>query len=357
MWLAIATMFSASWGAGIFGTDKAKGFTKLGITSGLWGSWGKVVAMKFLAGSFFIVLISFSQSASAHLKWFAVDDHRINLSEYYSAYYNELFIGGLLCCLLVGVAVWINKNLTFVIQPPPDAKKYIVRAFSILIGLSLLYASYNESIIAAHYLVSSRTLVFLQYAQAIVALMLIFNLFPKSAASVLILIYTILATQVGLLEVLDYINIIGIAAYLILSNSKDENQQAFAVPALRVITGFTLVILAFSEKLLNPDIGIRFLTLNDWNFMQAIGITGYTNELFILSAGLVELLIGVVFMLGLLTRINTLVLLAFMITSNVAFMIQSSNAEAVTELAGHAPILAIALILLMSGAGHKWKIA
>jgi len=318
---------------------------------------GKVVVMKFLAGSFFIVLISFSQTASAHLKWFAVDDHRINLSEYYSAYHNELFIGGLLCCLLIGVAVWINKNLTFVIQPPPASKEYIVRAFSILVGLSLLYASYNESILAAHYLVSSRVLVLLQYAQAIVALMLIFNLFPKSAASVLILIYTILATQVGLLEVLDYINIVGIAAYLILSNSKDEYQQTFAVPVLRVVTGFTLVILAFSEKLLNPDIGLRFLTLNDWNFMQSIGITGYTNELFILSAGLVELLIGVVFMLGLLTRINTLVLLAFMITSNVAFMIQSSNSEAITELAGHAPILAIALILLMSGAGHKWKIA
>ncbi len=313
--------------------------------------------MKFLTGTFFLALISFSQSASAHLKWFAVDDHRINLGDYYSAYYNEIFIGVLLCCLMIGIAIWINKNLTFVIQPPPGAKKYIVRAFSVLIGLSLLYASYNESIIAAHYLVSSRIMVLLQYVQAIVALMLIFNLFPKSAASTLILIYVILATQVGLLEVLDYINIIGIAAYLILSNSKDECQQAYAVPVLRVITGFTLIILAFSEKLLNPDIGLRFLALNDWNFMQTIGMTSYTNELFILSAGLVELLIGVIFMLGLLTRINTLVLLAFMITSNLAFMIQSSNAEAMTELAGHAPILAIALILLMSGAGHKWKIA
>ena len=313
--------------------------------------------MKFLAGSFFLALISFSQSASAHLKWFAVDDHRTDLGEYYSAYTNELIIGGLLCCLLVGLAVWVNKNLTFEILPPPAAKKYIVRAFSILIGLSLLYASYNQSVLAAHYLVSNRVLVLLQYAQAIVALMLIFNLFTKSAASILILIYTILASQVGLLEVLDYINIIGIAVYLILSNSKDEKQQDFAVPALRVITGATLVILAFSEKLLNPDIGLRFLTLNDWNFMQTIGITGFTNEIFILSAGLVELLIGVVFMLGLLTRINTLVLLAFMITSNVTFMIQNLNAEAITEMAGHAPILAIALILLMTGAGQKWKVA
>lgn len=313
--------------------------------------------MKFLAGSFFLALISFSQTASAHLKWFAVDDHRIDLGEYYSAYYNELIIGGLLCCLLIGIAVWINKNLTFEIQPPPESRKYIVRAFSILIGLSLLYASYNQSILAAHYLVSTRVLVLLQYAQAIVALMLIFNLFTKNAAYALIFIYVILATQVGLLEVLDYINIIGIAAYLILSNSKDEDHQSFAVLALRIITGATLIILALSEKLLNPDIGLRFLTMNDWNFMQAIGITAYTNELFILSAGLVELLIGLVFMLGLLTRINTLVLLAFMITSNVTFMFQNLNAEAITEMAGHAPILAIALILLMSGAGKKWKVA
>jgi len=313
--------------------------------------------MKFLTGTFFLALISFSQSASAHLKWFAVDDRRINLGEYYSGYHTEIIIGAILCLLMVGVAVWINKRLTFDMPPTPAVKKYVARAFSILIGLSLLYASYNESILAAHYLVSSRILVLLQYAQAIVALMLIFNLFPKSAASVLILIYVILASQMGLLEVLDYINFIGIAAYLILSNSQDENQQAYAVPVIRVITGATLIILAFSEKLLNPDIGLRFLTLNDWNFMQAMGVTGYTNELFILSAGFVELLIGIVFMLGLLTRINTLVLLAFMITSNVTFMLQSSNSEALTELAGHAPILAIALILLMSGAGQKWKLS
>ena len=312
--------------------------------------------MKFLASSLFVVLISFSQAASAHLKWFAVDDHRTNLNDYYAAYHSELIIGGLLLCLMIGLAIWIDKNLTFKIEPPPAAKKYIIRAFPVLVGLSLLYASYNQSILAAHYLVSSRELVLLQYAQAIVALMLIFNLFTRSAASALILIYVILASQVGLLEVLDYVNFIGIAAYLILSNSKNEHQQAFAVPALRVITGATLVILAFSEKLLNPDIGLRFLAMNDWNFMHAIGITAYTNELFLLSAGLVELLIGVIFMLGLLTRINTLVLLAFMITSNVTFMLQNMNAEAITEMAGHAPILAIGLILLISGPGQKWKI-
>lgn len=313
--------------------------------------------MKFLVGTVFLALLCASQSASAHLKWFAVDDQRINLSEYYAAYNNELIIGGLLFCLLVALAIWIDRKITFEPSPTASTEKRVVRAFCVLVGLSLLYASYNESILAAHYAVSNRVLVILQFAQAIVALMLIFNLYPKAAAISLISIYLILASQLGLLEVLDYINFIGIALYLVLLNSKEERLQLYAVPAIRVITGATLVILAFSEKLLNPDLGLRFLTLNDWNFMQTMGVTSFSNELFILAAGLVELLIGVVFMLGLLTRTNTLVLLGFMITSNVTFTIQNLNNEAITELAGHAPLLAIALILLMSGAGQKWKIA
>lgn len=317
---------------------------------------GKVVVMKLLTGLLFVVLINFSQTASAHLKWFAVDDQRINLSDYYSSYTNELIIGGIIFITLIGLAFWIHKNLTFKISVTPSAEKYIIRAFSILVGLSLLYASYNQTILAAHYLVSNSTLVLLQYAQAIMAFMLIFNLFPKIAAAILILIYAILASQVGFLEVLDYINFIGIATFLILSHSKDEHTQTFAAPAIRIITGATLIILAISEKLLNPDLGLRFLTLNDWNFMQAMGIVSYTNEIFIISAGLVELLIGVLFVLGILTRINTLVLLAFMITSNVTFFIQNSNAEALTELVGHTPILAIALILLLYGNGNKWKV-
>jgi uncharacterized membrane protein YphA (DoxX/SURF4 family) len=319
---------------------------------------GKVVLMKYLLASLFIVLINVSTSASAHLKWFAVDDSEINLTEYYSAYSIELIIGSILFLLCAGIAAWINRHIPFEVKKitNADARKYITRAFSILIGLSLLYASYSETIIAAHYLVTNKVLVILQYAQAVVAFMLILNLFPRIAAVVLIGIYLVLATQFGVLEVLDYINFIGIALYLILSNSADERQRDYAVPAIRVITGVTLVILAFSEKFLHPNLGMRFLADNDWNFMLGLGMSSFSNELFILAAGLVELLIGVLLMLGLLTRVNTVVLLAFMITSNVMFLIQNSNPEALTELAGHMPVIAIALILLMAGSGKKWKL-
>ncbi len=312
--------------------------------------------MKVFSVFLFLVLINVSQNASAHLKWFAVDGPTIDLASYYSSYGSELAIGIFLLLLLIGLAFWMNRHLKFEIPPPPILKKYIPRLFSVLIGLSLIYASYNQSIIAAHYLVSNRILVLLQYAQAVVGFMLILNLFPKAAAWALIFIYTILATQFGVLEVLDYINFIGIALFLVLFHSSEEDRKKLAVPAIRILTGATLIILAFSEKLLNPDLGLRFLSANEWNFMQAFGISGFSNELFILSAGLVELLIGVLFIFGILTRINTLVLLAFMVTSNMTFMVQNAPGEALTELAGHLPVLAIALILLLCGAGQKWRL-
>ena len=237
-----------------------------------------------------------------------------------------------------------------------ESKKIIMRAFSILIGISLLSASYSESVLAAHYVVSNPILVVLQYAQAVVALMLIFNLFTMYAALVLVFIYAMLGSQFGVLEILDYLNILGIALFLVLSGENKIQRQEFAVPAIRVLTGGALVVLAFSEKLLNPNLGLNFLAINDWNFMQTLGVSAYSNELFILSAGFVELLIGTLFILGLVTRINTLVLLGFMITSNIVFLIQNSLSNALIELAGHLPVIAIALILLSSGAGGKWRV-
>ncbi len=317
---------------------------------------GGVVIMKVLLFLCVGFLTTFSQAASAHLKWFTAGGPPIDLGAYYSAYIYEIAVGVACCGALFAVAVWLNRHLVVDFHPSAAMKKYIIRIFSILIGLSLLFASYSESILAVHYIVSNRVLVVLQYAQAIVGFMLIFNLFPRIAASFIIVIYLVLATQFGMLEVLDYVNFIGIALFLVLLHSDDEKQQALAVPAIRTITGLTLVVLAFSEKLLNPDLGLRFLEVNDWNFMHGLGFTAFSNELFILSAGFVELLIGLVFIFGLLTRTNTLVLVAFMVTSNVTFMIQSNHGEALTELAGHMPILAIALILLMSGSGKKWAI-
>lgn len=306
--------------------------------------------------AFFILFLLFSQNALAHLKWFVSEKQTIEILPPYDIFSVEVIVGTLLCFFLLIVAIFLNKKVKPGLEFSEKTKGIVLRLFSILVGISLLAAAYSETVIASHYYVTNEVLLVLQYAQAIVGLMFIFGIFIRVASIVFIIIYLALSTQFGFLELLDYLNIIGISAFLILHSLDSEKLKSLAVPVLRILTGAALIVLAFSEKLLDQNMGVSFLLMNDWNFMQALGVMSYSHSLFVLSAGFVELLIGMIFVLGILTRINTLVLLAFMITSNTMFLVQNSLDNAFIELAGHLPVLAIALVLLTSGAGEKWKL-
>lgn len=314
--------------------------------------------MNVLPITIFLSLLFFSQNASAHLKWFVTEKQSIEFIAPYSLFSTEVIIGAALCFFFVLIAIGLNIKARVFAEPEPSQKlrDVIFRVFSILIGLSLLAAAYSETVIASHYFVTNQVLLVLQYAQAIVGLMLIFGIFIQVAAAIFIVIFIALSTQFGFIELLDYLNIIGIAVFLILFSRDSPVLLRYSVPSLRVLTGAALIVLAFSEKLLDQNMGVSFLMVNHWNFMPALGLENYSDALFVLSAGFAELLIGILFVLGVLTRINTVVLLAFMITSNLMFLVQSSLDNAALELAGHLPVIAIALVLLTSGGGEKWKL-
>jgi uncharacterized membrane protein YphA (DoxX/SURF4 family) len=109
----------------------------------------------------------------------------------------------------------------------------------------------------------------------------------------------------------------------------------------------TLFVLGFSEKILHPEFGINFLSMYPWNFMQSLGLA-YSDYLFTLSAGAVESLFGLVFMLGIVTRLNALVLAVFF---TIPIFILGP-----IELAGHMPHFAAVVLLLLFGAGEHFKL-
>ncbi|MEH6579592.1 MAG: DoxX family membrane protein [Amphritea sp.] len=117
--------------------------------------------------------------------------------------------------------------------------------------------------------------------------------------------------------------------------------------------GIALIVLAFTEKLLNPEMAMRFLAEHNMNFMQLMGVEAYSDYLFVLSAGLAEVLFGVVLILGVVTRTNILALACFMVASNTYFFMMGSNFNAVLEFFGHMPIFAAAIIFIIYGAGDK----
>ena len=107
-----------------------------------------------------------------------------------------------------------------------------------------------------------------------------------------------------------------------------------ALPVMRVFTGLSILWLAFSEKLLNPQLALAFLESRpEFNFVQLLGFGWFTNELFVYAAAAVEATVGVLLIAGVLPRI---VILFMWVPFNIAIPFLPPE-----ELLGHLPILAV----------------
>ncbi len=121
--------------------------------------------------------------------------------------------------------------------------------------------------------------------------------------------------------------------------------QALALPALRIGTGLSILVLAFTEKLINPGLALAFLqTHPTFNFTRLLGLTWFTDERFIVAAGIVEATIGVLLIAGVLPRV---VILLMWVPFNVAIPLLPP-----VELLGHLPVLAVMYVVFLQGPGH-----
>jgi uncharacterized membrane protein YphA (DoxX/SURF4 family) len=110
--------------------------------------------------------------------------------------------------------------------------------------------------------------------------------------------------------------------------------QHYSLPLVRIFTGISILWLAFSEKLLNPDLALAFLEWKpEFNFMKLIGLEWFSDELFVYAAAAVEATVGVLLIAGVLPRI---VILFMWLPFNITIPLLPPE-----ELLGHLPILAV----------------
>jgi hypothetical protein len=120
--------------------------------------------------------------------------------------------------------------------------------------------------------------------------------------------------------------------------------QAWALPAVRIGTGAAILVLAFTEKLLNPDLARAFLaTRPEFNFMRLVGLTWFSDDLFITAAAAVEATVGILLIAGVLPRV---VILLMWVPFNAAIPLLPP-----VELLGHLPILAVMYVVFLQGPG------
>lgn len=108
---------------------------------------------------------------------------------------------------------------------------------------------------------------------------------------------------------------------------------------LRCVVGVSLLLLGLNEKLIHPEMSLAFLARHPWNFAASFGIS---NLMFVLAAGIGEVVLGAWLALDVLTVPICLAVIALMSTT-MALM-------GTSELLGHLPLLAFCVVAIRGSA-------
>lgn len=291
----------------------------------------------------------------AHVKWFAQTDRLI---PQYSVSDIRVVIGIVSAVLIVMLGIYLEKKvrvpdgLHAVIQ---KYSPYVLSLASIGFGIAFLIFSYKKFIFAPNLPALGTLGAVSLLIQTTIGIMMLFGIYERIGGFLVLVLFALGVSQYGGLEMLDTLEMVGFGLYaMIVGRPKWKITEttilknmmhkihSYGYPLLRVGTGLNLIVLGFTEKLLNPSLTANFLQNYHWNFMHTLGVTDYW---FAFMAGIVEVLFGVFFLFGLVTRITTIILAVFLVTTLILL--------GPVELIGHLPHFSIALVLLVLGSGSK----
>lgn len=315
--------------------------------------------LSLFAGALFVLPV-FSY---AHTRWF-LDEPVFPLvtSEPTQLY---LLILAAAALGIVGVGIMLERrnmvSLSFLYPRASHAFTRAAATFSMVAGTFFMIAGTHEYLFSPNLSHESGVSMYLIMAQFVIGLMFLLGIFARVGALILGALWVFGLLVIGIEPMFEDVWVLSTALFILIMGNDYfsiisvraiepyvRKWRPYALPLLRIGTGTTLLILGFSEKILRPEFGIHFLQDHPWNFMQLLGVTGYSDYLFVLSAGAVESLFGLVFILGIMTRLNALVVAIFF--SIPLFLLGP------IELAGHVPHFAAVIMILLFGAGEHFKI-
>lgn len=305
-------------------------------------------------------LLFVATGADAHVRWFVDGGASVPGFAPYKLTDIEVLGWIAVCIAAVAASVQLDLRLPTVRIVDTKTRHDFIEILRVFTGMSLLLTAYEGAIIAPHLNAFGAFGTVLLFLQAAIGILLIANRFIRHAALLMLILHLGLAIKFGILSAMEYLIIPAIAVFLLINNLPTaelrERFKPYSVDLLRILTGISLITLGVSEKLVGMMMAENFLALYQWNFMQALGLEFFTDRLFALSAGMVEVLFGVIMVLGTTTRLNVIAFSIVLFASNVLFLVQGNNEAAMVEFVGHMPVIGVALILLLLGAGQRLKV-
>jgi uncharacterized membrane protein YphA (DoxX/SURF4 family) len=311
----------------------------------------------------FLLTLIVPSFALAHVKWFATVDTTI-IPPYKLTDVNVIF-GIIAALLVVGVGIYLEKKLKVPHKLEKVIQKWapsVISIASIGFGFAFIIFAYKGFIFAPNLLAVGPMGNVMLAVELVAGLMILLGLYERVGGLLVLLLFLLGVGEYGGIEMLDTLEMVAFALYIIIIGRpkwqmKDWNFvkslshriHHYGLPILRVGTGLNLIILGFTEKILSPSLTDNFLSNYNWNFMQNLGFHNFTNYYFGFSAGLAEILFGVFFLLGLVTRTTTIALAVFLVTT--LYLLGP------VELIGHLPHFAIAIVLLVLGSGTRFVLS
>ncbi len=264
----------------------------------------------------------------------------------------------LLVAAAFGAAIawrWVGRRLPRpelpFLRPLGRLAPWVPRLLAIHAGVSLLAQAAQRTYLApALELPDNAFGIGLRVLEAVLGVWLISGFRVRWAAALVVAAGPLAIPRYGLVPVLERMDLLGIALFLALlppgpdawgETREPRARVEVAVFWLRVLVGGSLVVLALSEKLVNPDLALAFLDRYPaFNLLQTLGLE-VGDLAFVRLAGAIELLFGLLLISGTLPQV-TVIAAGIPFNATLFFL----GAE---ELIGHLPIYGTMLALLVYG--------
>lgn len=332
--------------------------------------------MKKFSFLIFSSLLLLPVLAQAHEKWFVKNLPPYAVKPLLFTSWNStnaslvlLAVFGLVVALLLHFALRPHRFAKRIRAELARYSAWIPSLLRVLTGTVLFMASFSQFIFAPDLMTDILPITVARVLLAIelvAGLGLIVGFFPRWMSLIGFTLYLVTFFIFPTINVLTYLNFVGIFFYLFIIGDPAlpkvrgaklfnhintvihfDDLKPYATAVLRILTGLSFVILGFMYKIYEPQYAVEFLKIHPINFMPALGFVNFDNDMFVLAAGLTEMLAGVLLIFGLLPRFVGGLLIALFTITLLMFGIY--------ELLGHLPLYAAAIAFLLQGGGEKWS--
>ncbi len=296
--------------------------------------------------------VAVATPASAHEAWFVEHPEQYPLDP--SALLSPLTVVGVVTAVVVAVlwrvaAARLPRPELVVLRPLERLVPWVPRLLALHLGLSLLALSLSGAVLdPAVEAPGGAAGVAVLLPQVVVGVLLVLGTAVRVAALAVVAAGPVLVVLHGPSSLLLCAVLVGVALFLAVVPPQRARAGAPdlcpsclwpAVLALRVGAAVSLISLAVVEKLANPAMGLAML--DQQPVLNLLAPVGVSHESFVVLAGCVELLFGLLVLSGAAPQVVGLVA-AVPFTASLALF-------GGTELIGHLPVYGVLLAFVVLG--------